>query len=148
TVTPAPVQEVPPLLSVQPPSTTIVAPVPSIVRFVAIVSVPLVSVIGPEPVLEQFSPGWKVIVEPPGAVLIASRSEPAPLSLQVVTRVAARISDGGRRAKPAVRASITSTSAYRSIPRRSLRMTDPPPIRRTPIDTILCTSKKESNTII
>src|SRR5215472_19240354 len=86
--TPTPPLGVPPgSQPVQPPSTTIVAPVPSIVVVVWITSVPCVSVIGPAPVLEQFSPAWKVTVPPPA---IAERNVPAlPSSAQLVTVPAA-----------------------------------------------------------
>ncbi len=70
------------------PSTAIVAPVPSIVRFLSRVSVPAVSRIGDA--LGQFSPAWKRIVSPGMAAVIAARSDPSPLSLQLMTREARR----------------------------------------------------------
>src|SRR3954454_4525734 len=89
---------------VQPPSTTIVAPVAWIVLFAASVSVPLVRV------MVQFSPAVNVTAPPPA---IAARSDPAPLSAQLLTVPAAPAGRGGSSQKQATTAMPASATANR-----------------------------------
>src|SRR5438128_10825217 len=74
---------------VQPPSTTTVCPLLLIVRFLASVSVPLVSVIG----LPLGQSTLKLIVVPLAAAAISPRNEPSPLTPLSVQFVTVRVGD-------------------------------------------------------
>ena len=97
-----------------PPSITTVCPLPSILMARLSVSVPFVSVICVPAPLGQSTPKMITSNTVPFAVAIASRSEPVPLSWQLLTVsvVAAPACTGGRTMRQAKRKTPASTRAY------------------------------------